>query len=71
MSNHLNGCQETFFLPELSADFFSLRILVGPEEDDFQVTDEGHRQHAKPLPRPVYQSPPGMGSFSLQHALLY
>lgn len=48
-----------------------LCVTAGPEEDDVQVFDESYLQHAKPLPLPVHQPPAGMGSFSLQHALLH
>lgn len=64
-----------FFYPvsvaAVRTDVCDVCLPAGPEEDDIQVTDENHHQHAKPLPLPVCQSPAGMDSFSLQYALLH
>lgn len=53
------------------AEFQRLCVCVGSEEDDFQVPDESHHQHAESLPLPVHQPSAGMDGFPLQHALLY
>lgn len=56
----------------LSTDLSRCRYLSSdPEEDDFEVPDEGLHQHAKPLPLPVRQSPAGVDGLPLQHALLH
>lgn len=59
------------FLLVLAPIHDMLYLCAGTEEDDVQVADENHRQHAEPLPLPVCQSPAGMDGFPLQYALLH
>lgn len=67
------GCSivHLFVFISAGANCDMLYLCAGTEEDDVQVADENHHQHAEPLPLPVCQSPAGMDGVPLQYALLH